>query len=563
MSMTTHQINPFNHEQGRDEESLVNVHFNGEWIQVPAGLNVVEVAKRQGAFLPHYCYHPKLSISGNCRMCLFEMGMPKRDKERQVVTGEDGKPELMWMPRPMIGCATNVNEGMGIRTDSEMAEQCRKGVMEFLLINHPLDCPICDQAGECKLQEFSSEYGTGESRFVENKVNKPKHVDLGERIVLDDERCVLCTRCVRFSREVMKDDVLGIVNRGSYNAITAHEGKRFDNPYSLNTVDICPVGALTSKDFRFKMRVWFLKETETICTGCGNGCNVVAGSREEVLHRLTPRTNEAVNSHWMCDAGRLGFHYLHEDDRITTPVTRVGGTDLTADWQAIIHELAEKLKASEAGDVAVVASASLTNEELFLLKKLADRIGADLVDVVPRAQEGDGFLRVDDANANTQGAKALGVAQEGKALEAIKGAIQNGKLKGVISWQEDLTDKALVGLTQDDLEKLDFVATTSLRPNGTTEAADYVLAGAGFAEKSGTMVNVHGRQQKLNRAIQVPGKAKEDWKILVELLRALDVEVEGSVEAISEQMAVDFPVFSEANFGNVGSGGKELKLDQA
>ena len=190
---------------------------------------------------------------------------------------------------------------MEIYTNTPGVKQMREGVLEFLLINHPLDCPICDQAGECKLQEYSVEYGQANSRFAEEKVHKPKHVDLGPRIVLDDERCILCTRCIRFSRDIAGDDALGIVNRGSYNTLSAYPGKAFDNNYTLNTVDICPVGALTSKDFRFQMRVWFLKETKSVCTSCATGCNIVIGSREEKIYRYEPRENDAVNSCWMCD----------------------------------------------------------------------------------------------------------------------------------------------------------------------------------------------------------------------------------------------------------------------
>src|SRR5439155_1609702 len=200
-----------------------------------------------------------------------------------------------------ICCAQDVAEGMGVRTNSPMVEECRKGVMEFLLINHPLDCPICDQAGECELQEFSVEYGAGGSRFLENKVKKPKAVQLGPRVTLDDERCILCSRCVRFCNEIAKDDVLGFTDRGSHTVLTAHPGKRLENNYSLNTVDLCPVGALTSTDFRFKMRVWFLKETKSICTSCATGCNTLIGTREDIVYRQTPRENDHVNSCWMCD----------------------------------------------------------------------------------------------------------------------------------------------------------------------------------------------------------------------------------------------------------------------
>ena len=318
---------------------LLNVQVDGVWHQFPKGTRVIEACSQAGKYVPRYCYHPKLSSPGNCRMCLIEMGMPKMGADRKPEMDTDGKPVINWIPRPQISCAQDISEGMGIRTDSQMARECRQGVMEFLLINHPLDCPICDQAGECRLQEFSVEYGNDSSRFLEEKVHKPKHVDLGPRIVLDDERCILCSRCIRFSKEIAKDDALGFVDRGSYTSLTAHPGRRFDNNYTLNTVDICPVGALTSKDFRFKMRVWFLKETKSICTSCGTGCNTVIGSRQDVVYRQTPRENNEVNSAWMCDYGRLNFHYLHDERRLTTPLLRQSDHTMAAvDWKQAFQQ---------------------------------------------------------------------------------------------------------------------------------------------------------------------------------------------------------------------------------
>ncbi len=300
----------------------VNVQIDGVWHQFPKGTRLIEACEQAGSYVPRYCYHKKLSSPGNCRMCLIEMGMPKMGSDRKPVLGDDGRPEINWMPRPQISCATDVSEGLGVRTNSPLVEECRRGVMEFLLINHPLDCPICDQAGECRLQEFSVEYGRQDSRFLENKVKKPKNVELGPRVTLDDERCILCSRCIRFSKEIAHDDVLGFVDRGSHTVLTAHPGKRLENNYSLNTVDICPVGALTSSDFRFKMRVWFLKETKSFCTSCATGCNTIIGTREDVIYRQTPRENDAVNSCWMCDYGRLNFDYLQSERRLLEPLVR-------------------------------------------------------------------------------------------------------------------------------------------------------------------------------------------------------------------------------------------------
>lgn len=551
-------MNPFNHDLAAPDAPMVNVNFNGKWVQVPKGLNVVEVTRRLGGFLPHYCYHPKLSISGNCRMCLFEMGMPKLDAQRQPIVDDQGRPEIAWIPRPQIGCATQVTEGMGIRTDSPLAEECRRGVMEFLLINHPLDCPICDQAGECKLQEFSSEYGTAQSRFVEQKVKKPKNVDLGKNIVLDDERCIMCSRCIRFAREVMHDDVLGFVDRGSYTTLTCHPGKKFDNAYSLNTVDICPVGALTSKDFRFKMRVWFLKETSSICTGCGTGCNVTIGSREDIIYRLTPRENEAVNSLWMCDQGRLGFHYLHDDRRITRPLVRVGQEAFPAEWPAAIEQTASLLKGLRGDQLAILASTRMTNEELFLVSLLAHDMKIDLVDVVPRTEEPDGFLRCGDLNPNSLGAELLGVSKGGRLLSKMAAAIREKQIDGLICLHE--SPEAL-SLDPGDLGHLSALIQVTLLPDSFTNKAHVVLPGAGFAEKRGSMINVHGRLQRLNVAVPPPGAAREDWEILRDLRLAL-TGGNGlhALEDVFAAMAGSFAPLAGLNLSKIGAQGVQLDL---
>src|SRR6188474_1669821 len=351
---------------------MLNVQIDGTWMQFPKGTRVIEACAQAQKFIPRYCYHPKLSSPGNCRMCMVELGMPKMTPDRKPVLGPDGKPELNWIPRPQISCAQDVSEGMGIRTDSPMVQECRKGVMEFLLINHPLDCPICDQAGECRLQEFSVEYGNAQSQFLDNKVKKPKNVELGPRVTLDDERCILCSRCIRFCQEIAHDDVLGFVDRGSHTILTAHPGKSLDNNYSLNTVDICPVGALTSTDFRFKMRVWFLKETKSFCTSCATGCNTLIGTRQDVIYRQTPRENDAVNSSWMCDYGRLNFDFVQSDDRLLEPLVRENNALQPVTWKHAIESVAAQLKLQAGGQAAILASGRMTNEELWLTGRLAE-----------------------------------------------------------------------------------------------------------------------------------------------------------------------------------------------
>ena len=363
---------------------MFNVQIDGVWHQFPKGTRVIEACEQVGVFVPRYCYHKKLSSPGNCRMCLIEMGFPRLGPDRKPELGPDGKTIINWMPRPQICCAQDVAEGMAVRTDSPLVKECQRGVMEFLLINHPLDCPICDQAGECRLQEFSVDYGSSESRFLENKVKKPKAVQLGPRVTLDDERCILCSRCIRFCQEIAHDDVLGFVDRGSHTVLTAHPGRSLDNNYSLNTVDICPVGALTSTDFRFKMRVWFLKETKSICTSCATGCNTIIGTREDVIYRQTPRENDHVNSCWMCDYGRLNYKYLEAEDRLLEPQIRSEGRLVPADWPTAIGQAALHLKQFAASEIAIVASGRMTNEELWLTAQLVSSLGVKWIDIVPR-----------------------------------------------------------------------------------------------------------------------------------------------------------------------------------
>jgi NADH-quinone oxidoreductase subunit G len=534
------------------EIPFLNVQIDGVWHQFPKGTRVIEACAQVGAYIPRYCYHPKLSSPGNCRMCLIEMGMPKMGPDRKPDLGADGKPVINWMPRPQISCAQDVAEGMGIRTNSPLAEECRRGVMEFLLINHPLDCPICDQAGECRLQEFSVEYGRADSRFLENKVKKPKRVEVGPRVTLDDERCILCSRCIRFCQEVAKDDVLGFVDRGSHTILTAHPGKRLENNYSLNTVDICPVGALTSSHFRFEMRVWFLKETKSVCTSCATGCNTIIGSREDIIYRQTPRENNAVNSAWMCDYGRLNFEYLTSPDRLLEPEIFAGGDKLRpADWKTAISHAALQLKHFSGWDIALVASARMTNEELWLSAQLARHLNISFLDVVPRHGEGDDILLSEDRNPNMNGAKLiLGLTDPGANLQTIASAVIAGRVRALIVLGEDPIE---LGIEVDQLKQLPSLIIMNILRNAATPCATAVLPSSAYAEKRGSMINGRGRLQRLNRAVRAPGQARDDWEILRDLLQALTGSNGlGTIEDVFGQMAAAIPQFSGLSLSKIG-----------
>ena len=534
---------------------LINVQVDGEWKQFPKGTRLIEACMQSGSFVPHYCYHPALSSPGNCRMCLIEMGTPKLGPDRKPEIGPDGHPVIAWSPRPAISCAIDISEGLAVRTKSPLVEECRKGVMEFLLINHPLDCPICDKAGECRLQEFSVEYGNDASRFEDNKVKKPKQVDIGKHIVLDDERCILCSRCIRFMKEVAKDDVLGFVDRGSHTTLTVYPGKRLDSNYSLNTVDICPVGALTSKDFRFKMRVWFLKETKTIDTSCGTGTNIIISSRENLIHRINPRENTAVNSYWMPDSHRLNYTYIHREDRLKAPVVK--GSSVR--WKEAVAAAAESLKAHAGSGTAIIASGRQTNEELFLTSRLAKALDTELIDIRPRPQQGDGFLVSDDGNPNTRGARLLGVASTipGSKLVEIADGISAGRIKSLLVIGENPLH---CGLSEADLEKLASLVAIDILPNTATKFASVILPGSAAAEKRGSMVNVNGRLQRLNRALKAPGEARDDWEILSVLLHTLGTESATSIEDLFKQMAAATPALAGLNLGKIGDQGVDLKL---
>ncbi len=339
-------------------------------VTVPAGTLIVDAAKMVGIDIPVFCYHPKMEPAGMCRMCLVEVGRPMTDRATgQPVLDDDGQPKLQFWPKLETACTTTVSEGMAVLTQSEKAKKEQKDIIEFLLTSHPLDCPICDKGGECPLQNLTMEHGPGESRFLfDDKLKMDKHVSLGELIFLDRERCILCGRCVRFQDEVAGEAVLAIDERGRGSEIISVSEPGFDSVFSGNTTDICPVGALTTADFRFGARPWELLSAASICGQCPVGCNITFNTRREakadgkvVIKRVMPRQNEQVNEIWICDKGRFAYHFAESNERLTTPL--VGGKE--SSWDSATKLVAEKL--GEAGkDVVVLASGRLANEDLLI-----------------------------------------------------------------------------------------------------------------------------------------------------------------------------------------------------
>lgn len=364
----------------------VNVTINGKTVSVPAGITVVEAAKMTGIDIPVFCHHPKLEPVGMCRMCLVEVGAPMVDPKTKEVVMENGAPKIAMRPKLETACTNRVFEGMVVLTESDKATLAQKGTLEFLLTSHPLDCPVCDKGGECPLQNLTMAHGPGKSRFIyDEKQHLEKQIPLGELIYLDRERCIQCARCVRFQDEIVGEPVLGFDERGRKMQIISLSEPGFDSIFSGNTTDICPVGALTTADFRFGARPWELSAESSICTQCPVGCNTTINTRREVkaggeivVKRMMPRQNEEVNEIWMCDKGRFAYHYAESKERLTKPMIRKEEKLSRVSWDTSIKFAAEKFTKNKK-DFVVLASGRLSNEDLFNLKSLADTVGGKAI----------------------------------------------------------------------------------------------------------------------------------------------------------------------------------------
>jgi len=524
---------------------MANITINGLAVDVPEGTTILNAAKRIGVEIPHYCYHPKLSIAGNCRMCLVEVEK---------------------FPKLQTACSTVVNDGMVIRTDTEKVRKAVTGVLELMLIHHPIDCPICDQAGECGLQNYYMKYGLHKSRFaLEDKVHKKKVQDIGGQIVLDAERCILCSRCVRFLDEVTGTQELNFFQRGDHSEISVFPGRPLDNHYTGNLADICPVGALTSKDFRFRCRVWFLASANSICPGCANGCNVEAHFKGDILYRFKPRQNDAVNQTWMCDFGRLEYKKANEG-RLLVPFTRGEDGRKAEPWGSLLPQVAFRLSetAEKAGPdaVAVIASPRFSNEELYLVRRIAKELLGTPNLAFTHRLEGDGFgddfLIKGDKNPNTMGARLLGIP-EGAAFDEVIERIAAGKVQALLVCGDAIG--AFSGAeTAELLSRVPFVAQVGTNEGPVSRAATAVLPGASFAERGGTYTNHAGRVQRFKAAFPPRGKAKNTIEILVGLGNRMGAGWTFAGDAsVFRAIAQSEASFAGMTYESIGSSGEEAK----
>jgi len=520
------------------DANLVNCTIDGVEVEVAKGTTIVRAAKQAGLEVPTFCYHPGLSIPANCRMCLVD------------VTWRNGRKS----PKPLPGCYTEVGEGMVIDTESRQVKDVQRSVLEFILLNHPIDCPICDQAGECVLQKHYVTYSAQPSRLSHRKVAKPKAIPLGPRVVLDAERCIVCTRCIRTCDEVAGVSELAVEERGNHSQITTFPGRQLENPYSLNTVDLCPVGALTDRRFRFRRRVWFLTKKDSACTGCARGCSLRLDSFSGRTERVVPRYNPDVNNWWMCDDGRD-----HMRDRtIQAPPAATDVQDEGAGLSDILDKVASYFAEDDA-NVAIALSASLENEAVYAWSKLAAATGSKVYLLRREGWQGDEILRQADRDANATGASAI--------IEAVTGSC--GDEAALMAGFDDTTAVVVIDNDADPSAELvealsqhDGVAVFSDVDNAMTEAAAIVVPLSQQHAREGTITNFDGWVQRIGAPLPPVKGTCNPVRVAARFADANAVDTGFSALTrpgdVFASMAADVPAFANLTYAYLADLGGKL-----
>ena len=504
---------------------MPKIIIDNQPVECRPGVPVLQAAVEAGWDVPHYCYHPGLSIVASCRLCLMEMKMPHPKTQ-----------ELVWSPKLVPSCQTPVKDGMEVRFASDAVRKNQKACMEFFLLNHPLDCPVCDQAGECYLQDYSYKFGQPVSRMVDQKLKNPKK-DIGPRTLLYQDRCVMCTRCVRFCDEVAGTHELGVVNRGSRAEIDVFPGLPLANPLQGNVVDLCPVGCLLDKDFLFQRRVWELKGAPSVCAGCARGCSIRVDQADQKVHRLKPRFNPKVNDWWMCDEGRFGWKYVHDPKRVVAPMLRRGADETRPNWEDIpdIVRVRFELFVKEQGPDKVVGVLSpfMANEEAWLLASFLRQVAPTCALAMgPVPMEGEDqkfpngstngaapkFTILKEKCPNRRGVEAILQAMGGSTLSWTEFVEKTEKDAFGAAWivggyPRPWVDKKVGGLAA----KLSLLVVQDLFPNDLMAGAALVLPSCAWVEREGSFTNTDGLTQPFERAINPPGEARRDGQYLYEI----------------------------------------------
>ncbi len=524
-------------------------------------LNCIQAAQRAGVEIPSYCWHPQLSVVASCRMCLVEVGDKKPDGT------------VAMQPKLVPGCQTPVKDGTVIVSNSAKVEQAQKATLEYLLLNHPLDCPVCDQAGECGLQDYSYKYGRGYSRLQEPKNIKPDKDHIGEQITLFTDRCIMCTRCVRFTREISGSAELQVINRGSSEEIDIFPGEPCNNKLAGNVVDLCPVGALCSKDFLYQQRVWWLTVKDSVCPGCSTGCSITVEQNKDVLYRLKPRVNPLAQGHFMCDEGRFGWKDIASDRRLTAPVQRVNGTVATQSWDAVLpavrQAIREQVKSSPKRFAAII-SPWATVEEAWLLAAFLKGLSAEVTlalgpvrtvgedDRYPKNIHGQPMepvrftIRAEKA-PNRRGVETILKHHQGDvvAYDAILQKMSRGELDGLYVLNADPEANILAGLSA-QTAALKLLVVQDFLASPLSDKAQFVLAGAAWAEKDGTYINHAGLAQAIHRGLRGPGESRPDGRILWDLNQRKGLF---HAATIRQELAGEIAEFAALNPGDLGEHG--------
>ena len=515
------------------DQELVTVTIDGMQLAVPKGTSIIEAAKQAGIVVPHYCYHPSLPSPAVCRMCLVEVEKA---------------------PKLMPACVTAVAEGQVVHVNSPTAKKAREGVLEFLLINHPLDCPICDQAGECELQDYTFQEGRPSTRYKEYAKRYNPVEDFGPDILYVPNRCILCTRCVRFMEDVADTPVLNVSERGDRAFIGIAEQQRLDHPWSGNVVDLCPVGSLLSKDFLHKARAWDLDKSASICPGCTQGCNISIDTRDEVVVRLRPRPNLEVNRHFMCDYGRMNYRWMNRGDRVEAPLVRDGGRHLATDWDTALDRLGQAVRGAS-GSAVILATGRAGTESLGLVRRMLDgfqvtaAVQVPLGDEAPLAGIPNLALRRERA-PNLVGAELVGYAvQWSRALEAIRTSALVLVLDADLGPEDETALATAPGLV---------IRLATVMPE--TRNAELILPVTTMAEENGTYVNRDRRIQRYQQAKAQPGMARPAWWVAGEVMAGPGPDASAPATA-SEAFAMlgdRWPVFAGLTHDALGFTGRVL-----
>ena len=515
-------------------QEFVSVTIDGRQVSVPKGTTIIEAAKQTGVLVPHYCYHPSLPSPAVCRMCLVEVEKA---------------------PKLLPACVTAVVEGQVVHTQSPTAKKAREGVLELLLINHPLDCPICDQSGECELQDYTFQEGRAAGRYADYPKRFNPVEDFGPDILYVVNRCILCTRCVRFMEDVAKDPILNISERGDRAYVGIDPAHLLDHPWAGNVVDLCPVGSLLSKDFLHKARVWDLDKTASICTGCSQGCNTTVDTRDDVVVRLRPRPNLDVNRHFICNTGRMDYRWMNRGDRVEAPLLREGSKLAARDWPTALERVGELVRAAR-GPAVILAGGRASNESLGEVAGLFDGHSAIAAIHVPIGAAEEPLVGVPglalrkERAPNGDGGRLLGyTAAWDAALKACAGA----GVVLVLDVELGEAERALVA-------KAGLVVVLATVDQGFDGWATAVLPVTSTVEESGTFTNRDGRVQRYWQARSAPGMARPAWWVAAELRSILTGrQVPVNADAAFAALAASVPAFAGMSYADLGFTGRRAE----